>query len=119
MTIKVPLKKTIRDQTQREMKEMGTYNTAYNRLVDIYSGMIHEYYVALKEYEEDGSVSSVISPSGALKKHPALDQMERLRKDILAYSDRLMLNPKATDEKKGQEEKSESPLAQIFSLEAR
>ena len=77
------------------MKELKVHNLAYNRLVDIYSGMIHQYYTLLLSGEEEGCPSTVESAAGSLKKHPSLDQMEKLRKDILSYSNQLMLNPKS------------------------
>ena len=92
---KIPTKRTIYDYTIKQMKALKVYKLAYNRLVDIYSGMIHQYYTLLLSWEEEGCPSTVESVGGSLKKHPSLDQMEKLRKDILSYSDRLMLNPKS------------------------
>ena len=92
---KIPTKRTIYDYTIKQMKALKVHNLAYNRLVDIYSGMIHQYYTLLLSWEEEGCPSTVESVGGSLKKHPSLDQMEKLRKDILSYSDRLMLNPKS------------------------
>ncbi|MCJ1989036.1 P27 family phage terminase small subunit [Pseudolactococcus carnosus] len=92
---KIPAKRTIYDYTIKQMKELKVHNLAYNRLVDIYSGMIHQYYTLLLSWEEEGCPSTVESAAGSLKKHPSLDQMEKLRKDILSYSNQLMLNPKS------------------------
>ena len=92
---KIPTEETIYKDTIAQMKQLKTYNYAFNRLVRIYAGMVRQYYEALKVWEEEGSPISTLSASNSTKKHPALDQIEKLRKDILSYSNQLMMNPKS------------------------
>lgn len=48
-----------------------------------------------KEWEEEDYQTYIISGENSVKKNPRLDQLNTLRKDIIALSDRLMLNPKS------------------------
>lgn len=87
---------TIKAQTISAMKCMGTYQTEYDPIIDIYSGMREQYSRLLAEYE-DGKTYRYSTPTadGGEKKSPLSLTIESLRKDIITYSDRLMLNPKA------------------------
>ena len=112
---KIPSEKSIYDDTIAKMKNIGTYNTAFNRLVRIYAGMVKQYYDAVQTWEEEGSPILIPSASDSMKKHPALDQIEKLRKDILAYSTQLMLNPKSQKEQEGKVKEEASPFARFMS----
>lgn len=112
---KIPTEETIYKDTIAQMKQLKTYNYAFNRLVRIYAGMVRQYYEALQVWEEEGSPISTPSASNSTKKHPALDQIEKLRKDILAYSTQLMLNPKSQKEQEGKVKEDASPFARFMS----
>lgn len=113
MTVKT--KKQFRSATIREMKSLGTYKKEYNNLIDIYSGMQHQYQVFELKFEESGFQITVeyTNKAGATneRKVPILTAMESLRKDILSYSDRLRLNPKSLyNESPEKEKQAGSPL---------
>lgn len=112
---KIPTEETIYKDTIAQMKQLKTYNYAFNRLVRIYAGMVRQYYEALKVWEEEGSPISTPSASNSTKKHPALDQIEKLRKDILSYSNQLMLNPKSQRDSETKQEEKVSPFARFMS----
>lgn len=112
---KIPTEETIYKDTIAQMKQLKTYNYAFNRLVRIYAGMVRQYYEALQVWEEEGSPISTPSASNSTKKHPALDQIEKLRKDILSYSNQLMLNPKSQRDSETKQEEKASPFAQFMS----
>lgn len=103
-------KETINAQTVRAMKTLGTFKPEYLSLVDIYAELKAEYIKIHAEYEADGYRYSEPS-SGGEKKSPIVATLEGLRKDILAYSDRLMLNPKAFSDKAAVKKQKLSPLA--------
>jgi len=64
---------------KKDMTSLGTYKTEFDPIIDVYAGML-----ALKdEYEEDPTIEP--------------RRMEVLRKDIITYSDRLLLNPKSRE----------------------
>ena len=99
---------TIKAQTISAMKKMGTYNAEYCPIIEIYAGMREQYYRLLAEYQ-DGKTYRYATPTadGGEKKSPLSLTIESLRKDILAYSDRLMLNPKSrTEQKKSKAKRS-------------
>ena len=76
--------------------------------------MREQYYRLLAEYQ-DGKTYRYATPTadGGEKKSPLSLTIESLRKDILLYSDRLMLNPKARDEK-GKKKGQKSKLAEAL-----
>lgn len=94
----VKTKKQFKSAVTREMKSLGVYKKEYNNLIDIYSGMLHQYHQFEIEFEESGYqiTEEHTNKAGATnqRKVPLLTAMESLRKDIASYSDRLCLNPK-------------------------
>lgn len=78
----------------RYMKSLGTYKKEFDPLIEIYSGLLDDYKVFIENYISDGRPTE--NEDG--RQPPIIKQLETLRKDILAYSDRLKLNPKALQE---------------------
>lgn len=91
----IPSKETIKRATIRDMKRLGVYKPQYNRLIDIYAGLVHQYLTLLDEFERGGRQYETPTAAGGKKKSAIVSTLEGLRKDILQYSDRLCLNPKA------------------------
>ncbi len=100
-----PTKESIKRATISDMKALGIHKPQYNRLVDIYAELVFQYNTLTEEFEAGGYQYETSTDQGGAKKSPILASLENLRKDILAYSDRLCLNPKSletvTTEKKG------------------
>ncbi len=88
-------KEAIRKKTISDMKKMGTYRAEYNRVIDVYSEIVSQYISAVAEFEKSGCLYETETAAGNPKKSAIVSTMEVLRKDILLYSDRLCLNPKA------------------------
>lgn len=92
----------IRKATVKNMKSLGTYRKEFDHLINIYANMLYQYIL----YEEEHAANNYkvadiyVNKAGAenLRKLPLINVMETLRKDILSYSDKLMLNPKALGE---------------------
>src|SRR5690625_2874577 len=80
------------------MRKLGTHKPEYNRLIDIYSGLVHQHLQALDEFERGGYQYETETAAGGSKKAALVSTLENLRKDILQYSDRLLLNPKSAGE---------------------
>lgn len=103
---------TIRAQTIEDMRGMGTYRVEYDPIIDIYAGMREQYERLIREYASGKTFKySTPTADGGEKKSPLSVTLENLRRDILQYSDRLMLNPKAradTGKKKGRSKLSEA-----------
>src|SRR5690554_2359377 len=96
------------------MKDLGVHKPQFNRLIDIYAGLVHQYLIALKQFEASGYAYEVETAAGGSKKSPIVATLENLRKDILQYSDRLMLNPKSFESAKIEMTKK-STLASVLS----
>lgn len=93
----LPSKETIKRRTIADMKKLGVHKPQYNRLIEIYSELIFQYNVLTAKFEEEGYEYEVSTDQGGTKKSPIVATLESLRKDILAYSDRLCLNPKSIE----------------------
>ena len=63
----------------RDMKSLGTYQKEYDPIIDVYASMLE----LNDEYESDPDVEP--------------RRVEILRKDLITYSDRLLLNPKSRE----------------------
>lgn len=95
-------KKTIEKATEKKMKSLGTYRKEYADLISIYAGLLFQYTKYEQEHvERNYEVAEIyVNKAGAenYRKIPLVNVMETLRRDILTYSDRLMLNPKSLGE---------------------
>jgi len=115
MSRRVTTKETIKRRTIRDMKDMGIHKAQFNRIIDIYAGLVHQYLRATVEFEEGGYIYTEETASGNPKKSSIVSTMENLRKDILQYSDRLGLTPKAFESLQAEVQKESSGLAKILS----
>ena len=107
-------RETIKAQTVTAMKAFGTYAPEYEPLIDIYAGLREQYVRLLRQYETGNSYHyATPTADGGEKKSPLSLTIESLRKDIILYSDRLMLNPKARSETGGKKPRK-SKLAEAL-----
>lgn len=111
---KVPTKETIKRRTISDMKKLGVHKSQYNRMIDIYSELVFQYLKMNQEFEDDGYPYESYTAAGGAKKSPIVATLESLRKDILAYSDRLCLNPKSLETVTAETE-NKSTLAGVLS----
>ena len=111
---RIPTKETIKRRTISDMRKLGTHKSQYNRLIDIYAGLVHQYLQALDEFERGGCQYETETAAGGTKKSGLVSTLENLRKDILQYSDRLCLNPKSL-ETVTTESANKSKLATVLS----
>lgn len=111
---KIPTKETIKRRTITDMKELGVHKPQYNRIIDVYAGLVYQYLLAEHEFQEGGYQYETETAAGGTKKSGIVGAMETLRKDILAYSDRLCLNPKSLETVTAETE-SKSKLASMLS----
>lgn len=98
-------KEAISKRTKRDMKAIGVYKKQFDPLIEIYADLLEQYERLTTEFLDSGYQFEVPTDQGGSKKSPIVAALETLRKDVLAYSDRLCLNPKSletvTVEKKG------------------
>jgi phage terminase small subunit len=95
MAGKAICKESIRKNTIADMKKLGTYKAEYESVIDIYCEMREQYERLTKEFKDSDYKYKEFTSEGGTKKSPIVSTLESLRKDILQYSDRLCLNPKA------------------------
>ena len=88
----VPQRDTIKRRTIKYMKQLGTYQTQYNQVIEVYADMLYQYNYLSREFEKQSFEVLVETEKSGGKKSPILASLENLRKDIGTYSDRLMLN---------------------------
>jgi hypothetical protein len=95
MPRKATNKDTIKKNTINDMKKLGVYKPEYDRVIEIYSELCEQYEKLTKEFTNGGYQYASYTAQGGEKKSSIVATLESLRKDILAYSDRLCLNPKS------------------------
>lgn len=91
-------KKQIKDyikETVNSMETMGTYRTEYDEVIKIYATLLHDFDLTRAEFEAEGMKVETKTAAGNPKKSAHLSALENIRKDIITYTDRLLLNPKA------------------------
>ena len=111
---KRPTKETIKRATIKDMKKLGTYKPEYNRLISIYAELVEQYGILTQRFIDGDFAFQTQTADGGFKKAPIVATLENLRKDILAYSDRLCLNPKSLETVTAETEQK-SKLAQVLS----
>ena len=114
---KLPSKETIKRATVTDMNKLGIHKPQYNRLIDIYAGLVYQYNLLLDEFESKGYRFEVETMQGGSKKSPIVATLETLRKDILAYSDRLCLNPKSLENITAEANNKNSLFAMLSGIE--
>lgn len=87
----------IKERTVERMTALGVYREEYDGTIEIYAQLCDQYDELTRRFEKSGYKVQTKSAQGGMKKSPVVATLEALRKDILSYSDRLCLNPKAFD----------------------
>lgn len=88
-------KESIKKNTINDMIKLGVYKAEYDPIIDIYCEMREQYELYTKQLKEKEYKCDESTAAGGTKKSALVSTIETLRKDILLYSDRLKLNPKA------------------------
>lgn len=98
MPRRVKTEKEIRQaKVIKDMKNLNVYKKEYNRLIEIYVDLNMQYDMAMNEFIQSGCQYETETAAGGTKKSAIVATLESLRKDIVTYSDRLCLSPKAVD----------------------
>jgi phage terminase small subunit len=112
-------KESIKKNTIADMQILGVYKAEYEPIIDIYCEMREQYELYTKQLKEKKYKCDEYTAAGGTKKSALVSTIETLRKDILLYSDKLGLNPKAMlKDGPGNGKKKQSKLgAALSSLE--
>ena len=101
------------DDVKQAMEGLGTYRREFDPVIKIYVGLVGQYTDTLERITKTGQLQTK-SAQGGFKKSPVVTAAENLRRDILQYSDRPCLNPKAFSLAGLPSPKPESSLAHIL-----
>ena len=105
---------SIKEKVVADMKGLGTYKPEYDALITIYSDLLAQYEQANQKFIASGYQYETETAAGGTKKSAIVATLENLRKDIIAYSDRLCLNPKSV-ETVTTEQTTKSKLSSVLS----
>ncbi len=105
--------RSIKERVIDDMKGLGVYKAEYDNLIEVYCDLLAQYHTAKQQFIASGCVYETETAAGGTKKSAIVGTLENLRKDIVTYSDRLCLNPRAI-ENITTENKSKSSLADIL-----
>ncbi|EOB9432484.1 P27 family phage terminase small subunit [Listeria innocua] len=105
---------SVKERVIKDMKGLGVYKTEYDNIITIYCDLLTQYDDAQKKFVDSNYQYETSTAAGGTKKSAIVATLENLRKDIIAYSDRLCLNPRAI-ENITTENKKQSSLSDILS----
>ena len=88
---------TVKENVIADMKGLGVYKPEYENIITVYADLLTQYAKANIDFKKSGYKYETSTAAGGVKKSAIVATLENLRKDILAYSDRLCLNPKAVE----------------------
>lgn len=114
MDYKGLLKKHIR-KVKKNMVSLSVYKPEFDALIEVYSGMLAQYDILTKRLIEQEFDIEVETQRGGSRKSATATAHEKLRYDLIMYSDRLMLNPKALTNHKAISSEKESRLSKVLS----
>lgn len=103
---------TIRERAKRDMIKLDIYKPEFDTMIQAYAQVRHQYEILTQKFEKSGYKYEESTVQGGTKKTALVLALETYRKDVLTYSDRLGLTPKAYEQlKKEQEEEKANPFA--------
>jgi phage terminase small subunit len=108
-------KESIKKNTVADMRKLGTYKPEYEPIINIYCEQREQYEYYTKLLKDKSYKCDEYTAAGGTKKSALVSTIETLRKDILLYSDRLKLNPKAYTDDEPKDKKKKSKLGEALS----
>lgn len=81
--------------TRDTMRSLNVYEKEYNSLIDIYAGMLAQYEILNQRIISENLNIEVETQRGGTRKSATATATEKLRDQIILYTDRLLINPKA------------------------
>lgn len=112
--------KKYKRKVKADMKALGVYQKEFDTIIDIYAGMLAQYDILTQRLIDNNLDIEVETQRGGTRKSATATAQEKLRNDIIMYTDRLMLNPKALLNARLEVGEEPSKLAEVLaSLEER
>ena len=88
------LKRKYKKLVKANMVSLKAYRPEFDTLIDVYSGMLSQYDIITNRLIDSDFNIEVETERGGTRKSATATAQEKLRTDLITYSDRLMLNPK-------------------------
>ena len=88
------------------MKELKVYKAEFDTLINVYAGMLAQYEILTQRLIDNEFNIEVPTERGGSRKSALATAQEKLRTDLVMYTDRLMLNPKALFNKEPKSKKT-------------
>lgn len=114
-------KQEIKNEVIEYMRELGVYKEEFGNAIQVYVDMLHQYEKLTEEFEKSGYKveEAYTNKAGAtnMRKTPVFSALEKLRMDLVAYSNILCLNPKSIESINVEREKGSSLADVLKSLE--
>lgn len=89
------LKRKYKKLVKANMVSLKAYRPEFDTLIEVYSGMLAQYDLITERLTTGNFNIEVETERGGTRKSATATAQEKLRTDLITYSDRLMLNPKA------------------------
>lgn len=89
------LKRKYKKLVIANMTSLKAYRPEFDTLIEVYSGMLAQYDIFSERLIDSDLDIEVKTERGGSRKSATATAQEKLRTDLITYSDRLMLNPKA------------------------
>ena len=105
---------SIKEKVIADMKGLGTHKQVHDQIIMIYADLLPQYDLVTKQFKNTGFQFETMTAAGGTKKSAFVSALENLRKDIIAYSDRLCLNPKTVENVTVETATKKSKLASIL-----
>jgi hypothetical protein len=96
------------------MSSLKVYKPEFDTLIDVYSGMLAQYKIITERLIDSEFNIEVETQRGGTRKSATATAQEKLRTDLITYSDRLQLNPKAFQKSSVETPKAESILSKFL-----
>mgnify|MGYP001953577405 CR=1 FL=1 len=109
------LQKKYKRTVKANMQELKVYQPQFDTLINVYSGMLAQYEILTQRLIDNEFNIEVETQRGGTRKSATATALERLRADLVIYSDRLMLSPKALVNTKTDPKRGHSKLDQVLS----
>lgn len=93
-------------RTIESMKNLGTYRSEYDQIIDVYAKLLEQYEKLRKN----------IGLDDLMVRSDATITLEKLRTDIAKYADMLCLSPKSFEKAKIKEKPKKTKLEQALEL---
>jgi hypothetical protein len=100
---------------KKNMVSLNVYKAEFETLINVYSGLLAQYDILTERLVSQEFNIEVETQRGGSRKSATATAQEKLRSDLVTYSDRLMLNPKTLLNAKLKANEKESNLSKLIS----